>query len=113
MDYRARKELGQNVPKKSKTPTNSKPAKTWDSGKGGRRKGAGRKPEKAKIPSALDGEVKDIVEDIKSLKYRLIGKKGFLGDIQSKTLQMELKKELECLQGHMEKILKEYQEFGY
>lgn len=87
-DYRARIELGQIVPKKSKV-------------------------KKPKMPSNLDGKIKDIIKDIESLKYKLIKVNGFLGDIQSKRLQLAFKKELECLQGPMEKILKEYQDAGY
>lgn len=87
-DYRARKELGQIVPKKSKA-------------------------QKPRMPSALDGKIKNIIKDIETLKYKLIKVNGFLGDIQSKRLQLAFKKELECLQSPMVKILKEYQEYGY
>jgi hypothetical protein len=87
-DQRVRLEVGTIVPKKSRT-------------------------QKHKMPSALDGKIKDIIGDIESLKYKLIKVNGFLGDIQSKRLQMALKKELECLQSPMGKILKEYQEAGY
>jgi hypothetical protein len=36
------KKLGQNVPKKSKTLVNVEPTKIYNSGKGGKRNGAGR-----------------------------------------------------------------------
>lgn len=48
MDQRARKELGQVVPKESKIPANiestdaTSPPTTFDSGRGGKREGAGR-----------------------------------------------------------------------
>jgi len=71
------------------------------------------KAKKPKIPSAFDGKINDIIKDIGSLKYKLIKVNGFLGDIQSKRLQLAFKREVECLQGPMEKILKEYQEAGY
>ena len=71
------------------------------------------KEENPKMPSRLDGKINDIIKDIGSLKYKLIKVNGFLGDIQSKRLQLAFKKELECLQGPMGKILKEYQETGY
>ena len=87
-DYRARIELGQIVPKKSKV-------------------------KNPKMPSKLDGKIHGIIKDIGSLKYKLIKVNGFSGDIQSKKLQLAFKKELECLQGPVEKILREYQEFGY
>jgi hypothetical protein len=87
-DYRARKELGQIVPKKSKA----------------------KKPKK---PSKLDAKIKDMIKNIESLKYNLLQVNGFLGDVQSKRLQLAFKKELECLQVPMGKILKEYQEYGY
>jgi hypothetical protein len=87
-DYRARVELGQIVPKKSKV-------------------------KNPKMPSTLDGKISNIIKDIASLKYELIKVNGFLGDIQSKRVQLAFKKELECLQGRTEKILKEYQTTGY
>jgi hypothetical protein len=65
------------------------------------------------MPAALDGKIDDIIKHIESLKYKLIKVNGFLGDIQSKKLQLAFKKELECLQDPMGKILKEYQEAGY
>jgi hypothetical protein len=86
-DYRARIELGQVVPTKSKA----------------------RKP---KMPSNLDRNINAIIKDVESLKYKLTKVNGFCGDIQSKKLQLAFKKELECLQGPIEKIFKEYQEAG-
>jgi hypothetical protein len=113
IEQRARRQNATNVAKKSETRANSKPTKTWDSGKGGKRKGAGRKAAKSGVPSALDDQIEDIIKDTESLKYKLLTVNGFLGDIQSKRLQLALKKELECLKGPVEKILKEYEEFGY
>ena len=87
-DYRARIELGQVVPKKLKT-------------------------KNPKMPSMMDNKIKAIINDIETLKYKLIKVNGFIGDIHSKRLQVAFKKELECLRGPIEKILREYQEYGY
>lgn len=71
------------------------------------------KAKNPKMPSKLDNKIYNILKDIGTLKYKLIKVNGFLGDIESKRLQLAFKKELECLQGPIEKILKEYQDAGY
>ena len=87
-DQRARKRVDANASKKSKA-------------------------QNPKMPSALDGKIKDIIKDLEALKYKLIKVNGSLVDIQTEGLQLAFKKELECLQDPIGKILKEYQEAGY